>query len=72
MNNKTTLLDLLNQNALITFESGYGFRGDKSTGYIDLVTPDGSDGIESLDKRGLNKAFIWKDLWETAKNERVA
>lgn len=64
MTSKTTILQLLKENATITFKSGYRFRGDISTGYIDLLLPEGFDGLESLDEEGVERAFGWKERWE--------
>lgn len=71
MDDKTTILELLKQNATISFESGYKFRGDVSTGYIDLLLPDGFDGLECLDEAGLKRAFEWKERWEEQSEEEV-
>lgn len=64
MNHKTTLLELLKQDTTITFPSGYVFKGDSKTGYIDLISPLGKDGLENLNEEGLDKAFGWKNSWE--------
>lgn len=62
--NNPTILTLLKAGATIEFPSGYKFRGDPQTRYIDLITPYGNDGLVLLNKAGVNEAFKYKKIFE--------
>lgn len=63
MTHKTTLYEMLKSGYTVEFPSGYKLKGDPQNGYIDLITPNGSDGLESLTLIGIDNAIGWEKKW---------
>lgn len=57
LNSTATLLPLLQSNARITFQDSTYMQGDNDTGYIEVGTEFGSEGLWSLDEAGVTNAL---------------
>lgn len=63
MAHKTTLYEMLKLGYTVEFPSGYKLKGDPQNGYIDLTTPNGPDGLESLTLIGVDNAIEHEKKW---------
>ena len=66
-----TLLTLLKAGCRLEMPSGYAFKGDPETGYIDLITPFGPDGLVLLNRDGVDEAFRYEKMFRQ-ETERAA
>ena len=64
-----TMLKFLEMGGTLTFPSGYYLGGDPASGYIDVGSPFGSDGLWSLDKEGLKNALADAKKYEKSLQE---